>query len=77
MKNSKRPIQSKTIWFNCTFAVLSVLAEQSDLVRATLPPRAYLALMIVIAVANAALRLTTSQPIKIERPNKKAGGNGL
>lgn len=77
MKHSKRPIQSKTIWFNCTVAVLSVLAEQSDLVRATLPPRAYLVLMIAIAITNAVLRLTTSQPIKIELPKKKEAGNGL
>jgi len=77
MKHSKRPIQSKTIWFNCIVAVLSVLAEQPDLVRATLPPRVYLALMIVIAITNAALRLTTSQPIKIEPPRKKEGPHGL
>jgi hypothetical protein len=78
MRNrAKRPAQSRTLRFNALVAVLSVLEEQTGLVRSVLTPGAYLWLLVTVALINSVLRLKTSQPIQTGRPGKKDLTNGL
>ena len=62
MKNSKKWYQSKTLKLSIATAVIGILMSVSDAITETGGDAGVI--VIIIAVANALMRLVTSQPIK-------------
>ena len=63
---SKHIIKSKTLWFNILMPLLTVIADQNELIRAMLSDKGYLVLMFITAIGNAYLRTITTTPVKIK-----------
>ena len=61
---SKSWKQSKTLFFNVLIAILAVLVDESNTLKALLSDRGDLALLLIIAVGNAVLRFHTDTAIK-------------
>ena len=56
---TKRWYKSKTIWFNCLVAALTVLCSQVELLREVLPDWGYLLASMFVAAVNVWLRAVT------------------
>jgi hypothetical protein len=70
--NSKSWLQSKTMLFNLLIAALTVLSEQSDLVKIILSDDVgYGKLMLFVALCNGYLRLQTTLPVTITKPSNQ------
>lgn len=57
--------RSKTLWFNALCAALGAAELGLGLLQPALPLNAYAVLSFVLAVGNAALRVTTRMPIEL------------
>jgi len=56
-------LKSKTIWFSVLIAVLGVLEMQSELVRQVVGPERFGAVMLLIGIVSAVLRVVTVKPL--------------
>ncbi len=70
--NTKRAIQSKTIWFNVLSVVAISLAALMGSKEFMELIGGYGSILIILSnVVNVVLRLKTTEPIKLERPMQK------